>query len=349
MRTEVALCERRSIVVAIAAPAVGAVDWSVFEGLVRTPPDLAVRVPLEAGMDVVTGAFGYTGRFITRRLLDAGHEVRTLTGHPGRRDPFDGRVNVARYAFDDPNALVASLRGSDVLYNTYWVRFPRRGTSFDRAVANTRVLIRAAEDAGVRRLAHISITNPSRVSPLGYFRGKALVEEVVVGSALSHAIIRPTVLFGGDDVLINNIAWLTRKLPFFAVAGTGEYRVRPVFVDDVARIAVDAGGRVDDLVIDAVGPETFTFDELVGVVATAVGRQVRILHVPPAFVVGLAKVLGLVVRDVMLTSDELRGLMAGLVSTEGPATGGTRLSEWLREHAADVGRVYASELARHYR
>jgi NADH dehydrogenase len=171
----------------------------------------------------------------------------------------------------------------------------------------------------------------------------------VVGSALAHAIIRPTVLFGGDDVLINNIAWLTRKLPFFAVAGTGEYRVRPVFVDDVARIAVDAGGRADDLVIDAVGPETFTFDELVGVVATAVGRQVRILHLPPAFVVGLAKVLGLVVRDVMLTSDELRGLMAGLVSTDGPATGGTRLSEWLREHAADVGRVYASELARHYR
>jgi uncharacterized protein YbjT (DUF2867 family) len=158
-------------------------------------------------MDVVTGAFGYTGRFITRRLLDAGHEVRTLTGHPGRRDCFDGEVDVARYAFDDPSALVASLRGSDVLYNTYWVRFPRRGTSFDQAVANTRTLVRAAEEAGVRRVAHISITNPSKGSPLAYFRGKALAEEIVVGSALSHAIIRPTVLFGGDDVLINNIAW----------------------------------------------------------------------------------------------------------------------------------------------
>lgn len=300
-------------------------------------------------MDVVTGAFGYTGRFITRRLLDAGHEVRTLTGHPGRRDCFGGEVDVARYAFDDPSALVASLRGSDVLYNTYWVRFPRRGTSFDQAVANTRTLVRAAEEAGVRRVAHISITNPSKGSRLAYFRGKALAEEIVVGSALSHAIIRPTVLFGGDDVLINNIAWLTRRLPVFAVAGTGDYHVRPVFVDDVARLTVDAGDHDDDVVIDAVGPETFTFDELVRAVATAVGRRVRIVHVPPVVVVGLAKALGLVVRDVMLTSDELQGLMAEFVTTEGPATGTTSLSKWLKEQAADVGRAYASELARHYR
>jgi uncharacterized protein YbjT (DUF2867 family) len=304
---------------------------------------------VEAGMDVVTGAFGYTGRFIARRLLDAGHEVRTLTAHPSRPDPFDGKVDVARYAFDHPPAMVASLQGAEVLYNTYWVRFPRTGTSFDQAVANTRALIRAAEEAGVRRVAHISITNPSRGSPLAYFRGKALAEEVVVGSALSHAIIRPTVLFGGGDVLINNIAWLARRLPVFAVAGTGEYRVRPVSVDDVARLAVDAGRREDDLVIDAVGPEIFTFEELVRVVAMAVGRQVHMLHLPPGVVVGLAKGLGLMVRDVMLTSDELRGLMAGLVATEGPATGAIKLSEWLQEHAAEVGRVYASERARHYR
>lgn len=298
-------------------------------------------------MDVVTGAFGYTGRFITRRLLDAGHEVRMLTGQPGRRGCFDGEVDVARYAFDDPSALVASLRGSDVLYNTYSVRFPRRGTSFDQAVANTRTLVRAAEEAGVRRVAHISITNPSKGSRLAHFRGKAPAEEIVVGSALSHAITRPTVLFGGDDVLINNIAWLARRRPVFAVAGTGDYHVQPVFVDDVA--TVDAGDHDDDVVIDAVGPETFTFDELVRAVATAVGRRVRIVHVPPGVVIGLAKALGLAVRDVMLTSDELQGLMAEFVTTVGPATGTTNLSKWLKEQAADVGRAYASELARHCR
>jgi uncharacterized protein YbjT (DUF2867 family) len=300
-------------------------------------------------IDVVTGAFGYTGRFITRRLLEAGRQVRTLIGHPGRPDPFGGRVSVAPYAFDDPRALVASLRGADVLYNTYWVRFPYRGTTFEQALRNTRTLVQAAEEAGIRRVVHISITHPSKDSALAYFRGKALAEEAVVRSTMSHAIIRPTVLFGEGDVLVNNIAWLARRLPLFAVPGTGAYRVRPVFVGDVADLAVEGASRDESYVIDAVGPETYTFEELVRLVARAVGRRARVVHLPPALVSGLVKILGLAVGDVLLTADELRGLMAGLVATEGPPTGATRLSEWLGGHADEVGRVYASELARHYR
>jgi uncharacterized protein YbjT (DUF2867 family) len=300
-------------------------------------------------MDAVTGAFSYTGRSITRRLLQAGREVRTLTGHPSRPDPFDGKVSVVPYAFDDAAALAAGLRGAEVLYNTYWVRFPYRGVAFDQGLRNTRALLQGAREAGVRRVVHISITNPSRDSPLGYFRGKALAEEAVVGSGMSHAIIRPTVIFGDGDVLINNIAWLVRRLPLFGVPGTGTYRVRPVFVGDVADLAVDAGGRADNSVTDAVGPETYTFEELVRLVARAVGRRPRLVHLPPTLLIGLVKVLGLALGDVLLTGDELRGLMAGLVATEGPPTGATRLSEWLDEHGGDIGRVYASELARHYR
>ena len=300
-------------------------------------------------MDAVTGAFSYTGRSITRRLLEAGREVRTLTGHPNRPDPFGGKVSVAPYAFDDAAALGAGLRGAEVLYNTYWVRFPYRGVAFDQALRNTRALLQGAEEAGVRRVVHISITNPSRGSALAYFRGKALAEEAVVRSGMSHAIIRPTVIFGEGDVLINNIAWLARRLPLFGIPGTGTYRVRPVFVGDVADLAVDAGGRADNSVTDAVGPETYTLEELVRLVARAAGRRPRLVHLPPTLLIGLVKVLGLALGDVLLTVDELRGLMAELVATEGPPTGGTRLSEWLDEHAGDIGRVYASELARHYR
>lgn len=300
-------------------------------------------------MDAVTGAFSYTGRFITGRLLEAGREVRTLTGHPDRPDPFDGKVSVLHYAFDDPAVLAAGLRGAEVLYNTYWVRFPHRGVGFDQALRNTKALLHAAEKAGVPRVVHISITNPSGDSPLAYFRGKALAEEAVLSSGLSHAIIRPTVIFGEGDVLINNIAWLARRLPLFGIPGTGAYHVRPVFVGDVADLAVDGARREDNFVTDAVGPETYAFDDLVRLVAQAVGHRVRLVHVPPTVLGGLLKILRLVLGDVLLTADEVRGLMAGLVATEGPATGATRLSEWLDEHAGDVGRVYASELARHYR
>jgi NADH dehydrogenase len=195
---------------------------------------------------------------------------------------------------------------------------------------------------------HLSIANPAS-SSLPYFTGKARAEELVVQSSLRYGIVRPTVLFGGGDVLINNIAWLLRRLPAFAIAGSGDYRIRPVHVDDVAAIAVAAGRRDESVVLDAVGPETYTFEELVGLIAATVGRRPVIVHVPPSVAIALARVLGLLVRDVLVTGDELAGLLTDLVAPEGPATGTVRLSEWLADHAGDVGREYASELARHYR
>jgi len=299
-------------------------------------------------MDAVTGAFGYTGRFITQRLLLSASAVRTLTDHPDRPNPFGERVELAPLAFDDQPALVASLRGVDVLYNTYWIRFARKDVTFDRAVRNTRHLVEAAVDAGARRIVHLSITNPE-MSSLPYFTGKARAEQLVEESSLPYGIVRPTVLFGGDDVLINNIAWLMRRLPVFGIAGAGDYRIRPVHVDDVAAIAVEAGRREDSVVLDAVGPETYTFEELVGLIADTVGHRPVIVHVPPRVVLAMAAVLGLLVRDVLVTGDELAGLVAELVATDGPATGTVRLSEWLAEHAGEVGRDYVSELARHYR
>jgi NADH dehydrogenase len=300
-------------------------------------------------LDVVTGAFGYTGRYVTERLLASGRRVRTLTGHPERPSPFGERVSIARYAFEDRDELAASLAGVSTLYNTYWVRFPRGEVTFDRAVRNTETLIAAAVDAGIRRLVHISITNPSHDSPFPYFRGKAAIEDMIRGSGLSYAIVRPTVIFGKEDILINNIAYLLRRLPVFGIPGSGTYRLRPVAVEDVADICVEAGRGSEDQVIDAVGPETFAFEELVRLIATTIGARARIVHVPPTAVAVTGRVLGLLVNDVVVTKDELDGLMAGLVVTGGPTTGQRRLSTWLADHADVVGRRYASEVSRHYR
>ena len=302
-----------------------------------------------AAQNVVTGAFGYTGKYITRRLLALGQTVKTLTGHPRRDSPFGDRVSVAPFDFEQPDRLVASLRGAQTLFNTYWVRFCYKSVTFQQAVANTRRLIAAAEQAGVRRLVHVSITNPSRDSPLPYFRGKAELEDAIRKSRPSHAIIRPTVVFGQEDILINNIAWLLRRFPVFALPGQGDYRLQPVFVEDLAQIAVDAAGRDDNIVMDAVGPETYTFAELVRLIADAIGKRVVLVRAPRRLALLVSRLIGYVTEDVVLTRDELEGLMTNLLVSNEPPTGPTRLSGWLREHAASVGRAYASELERHYR
>lgn len=300
------------------------------------------------GLDVVTGAFGFTGRYITARLLKLGRRIRTLTGHPDRPNPFGAAVEVAPLNFADQAGLIKSLAGADTLYNTYWVRFPYRGVTFDDAVANSRRLFEAARAAGVRRVVHISIVNPSPDSPLPYFQGKARVEEALLASGLPYAIVRPTVVFGPEDILFNNIAWMLRRFPVFGIPGDGSYRLQPVFVDDVARIAVEAGRREGNLIVEAAGPEIYTFKGLVRLMAEKVGSRARLVHVPPGVALLAAGLIGRLVGDVVLTRDELSGLMANLLVASGPATGEVTFSRWLGENAHRVGLAYASEVRRHY-
>jgi NADH dehydrogenase len=300
---------------------------------------------------VVTGAFGYTGKYIARRLLDAGSEVRTLTGHPDRPDPFEGRVSALPLDFDSAQEMRRALDGADTLFNTYWIRFAKGELTHQRAVRDIRALIQAAEEAGVRRIVHVSITNATRDSPLPYFRGKAEVEDAIRQSGLSYAILRPTLIFGIEDILTNNIAWLLRRFPMHPIFGSGQYRVQPIFVDDLARLAVKMGERNDNVALDAVGPEVFTYEAMVRLIATKIGARSTLVHVNPRLAMLASKLMGLLVRDVVLTKDELDGLTADLlVSKPGePPPGATRLSDWLDTHASELGARYASELDRHYK
>jgi len=300
-------------------------------------------------LNVVTGAFSYTGKYITRRLLAAGKRVRTLTGHPERPNAFGEQVRVALYDFENPSELENSLRGATTLINTYWVRFSHGEVTFERAVENTRILIRAATRAGVRRIVHVGITNPSEDSPLPYFRGKALVEQAIRESGLSYAILRPAVIFGPEDILINNIAWFLRRFPIFGVPGNGDYGLQPIFVADMAELVVDAAARTDNFVVDAVGPEVFAFEELVRLIARTIGSSARIVRVSPGLALWACRLTGVLVGDVVLTREEVQGLMANLLISEKSPTGWTQLSNWLEKNAERVGARYASELERHFR
>ncbi len=299
--------------------------------------------------DVVTGASGYTGRYIARALLSRGRRVKTLTGHPTRATPFGDQIEAVPFNFDRPDDLKRSLEGARALFNTYWIRFPYGGQTFDTAVANTRVMLDAAAAAGVRKFVHISVTNAAESSPLPYFHGKAMVEAAIKRSALNYAIIRPALIFGVEDILLNNIAWLLRRFPFFAIPGRGDYRVQPIFAGDLGEIAANAARDDQSATFDAVGPEIFTFDELVRKIASAVRSKSRIVHVDPRVAVAFAWIVGWFVRDVTLTRDEARGLMSNLLVTDSPPNGTTRFSEWLRTNADQIGIEYQSELSRHFR
>lgn len=298
------------------------------------------------GLHAVTGAFGFSGKYIARRLLDAGRDVITLTNSPERTNPFGGSMPAFRYNFQDPGRLAASLAGVEVLYNTYWVRFNHKRFTFADAIENSRALLKAAETAKVERIVHISITNPSQESQLEYFRGKAIVERALEESGISHCILRPAVLFGQEDILVNNIAWLLRRLPVFGVFGDGRYKLQPIYVDDLAALAVEHGQKTENSTIQAIGPETFTYRELVEAVGKIIGKRRPVVSVPPQLGFFAGRIIGRLVGDVFVTREEIEGLMAGLLYVDAPPAGRTKLTDWAARNADALGKTYASEMAR---
>jgi len=303
-----------------------------------------------APLQVVTGAFSYTGGYIARELLADGHDVRTLARAPAPRGhPLGGKVSVAPLQFADEEALAGSLRGAEVLFNTYWIRFPRRGSTFDEAVANSARLFRAAERAGVRRIVHVSVTHATDDLPYPYFRGKAEVERELARCSVPGAVVRPSLVFGGrEEILINNLAWMLRRMPLFLVPGDGRYRLQPVAVQDVAKLAVRLGASDERVTIDAVGPEIFSFEESLRLIRAVVGSHALLVHAPVGVTLPVTRMLSRFLRDVLVTTEELGAMMDEVMVSADPATGEIRFSAWIRDQAAWLGRRYAHELSRNW-
>ena len=300
-------------------------------------------------MDVVTGAFGYIGKYIAKALLDRGREVRTITTHPEKPNPIGATVKAFAYSFDHPDQLTRALEGAETLYNTYWIRFPFDGQTYESALANTRTLFQCARESGVKRVVHIGVTQASITSRLPYYRGKAIQESMLSECGIPFSVVRPTLVFGKEDILVNNIAWLIRKSPVFPIFGSGQYRVQPLFVEDLAKIAIQQSMGPPGTTIDAIGPEIFTFQEMVTLIAKKLGKDPRFVKVPPSFGIFCGKILGLFLNDVLLTGNELEGLMDELLTSRQMPNGPTRFSEWLEKNSSTVGSCYSSEVERHFR
>jgi NADH dehydrogenase len=294
----------------------------------------------------VTGALGYSGRYIAKRLLEQGYTVITLTNSVHRENPFGERIKVYPFNFNNSDKLKESLEGVSVLYNTYWVRFNHKLFTYADAVKNTLILFEAAKRAGVERIVHISITKPSTDLNLEYFQGKAVLEKALIESGISYAILRPAVLFGKEDILINNIAWALRRFPVFGVFGDGNYGIQPIHVDDLAKLAVEQATMRENKIINAIGPETFTYRELVGKIGKIIGKKRPIISVPPIIGYLVATLTGWIVGDIFVTWDEIKGLMAGTLAVDTPPIGETKLTSWAARHASTLGKRYTSELAR---
>lgn len=294
----------------------------------------------------VTGAYGYSGQYIARRLLEEGHDVFTLTNSPNRASVLGDRIIAYPLDFQYPDRMAGVMGGADALVNTYWVRFNHPLFRISDAVQNVLSLFRAAGMAGVRKIVHISITNPDIHSSIEYFAGKARLEAELVQSGMSFTILRPAVIFGREDILMNNIAWALRRFPLFLIFGDGNYRLQPIYVEDLAELVAQNVSDERHGIINAIGPETYTFNELVSTIKKELELRCAIFHVTPEVGYPATKVISWWKRDVLITPDEIKGLMANLLYTGSPAAGFTSFRDWVRENRNWLGMRYANEVGR---
>ncbi|MFC2110924.1 SDR family oxidoreductase [Bacteroidota bacterium] len=294
----------------------------------------------------VTGAFGFSGKYIARQLLKSGKRVRTLTNSIDRENEFNDRIEIHPFNFNKPEKLIGSLSDVSVLYNTYWVRFNHKTFKHSMAVENTIKLFDAAKKAGVKKIVHTSITNPSENSQLEYFSGKAILEKGLINTGISYSILRPAVIFGKEDILINNIAWMLRKLPLMGVFGDGNYMLQPIYVEDFARLAIEEGNKTENNIIDAIGCETFTYKDLIEKIGEIIGKRKPIISVSDGIGYLVGYIIGKMLGDIIITKEEIKGLKSNLLYTDSNAVGTTKLTDWVKTNASIVGEKYANELAR---
>jgi len=294
----------------------------------------------------VTGALGYSGKYIAQNLLNQGYSIKTLTNSAHKPNPFGDKIEIVPLDFENKINLVKYLSDVDVLINTYWVRFNHKKFNHNQAVENTKRLFDAAKEAGIKKIVHVSITNPDKNSELEYFKGKGILEEYLISLNLNYSIVRPAVLFGDNDILINNIAWMIRHLPVMGVFGKGDYKLQPIHVLDFAEIIVKEALSDENRIINAIGPETFEYKDLVKIIMKIINIKKPVLNAPPIIGYWVGKIVSKIKKDVTITKPEIKGLMDNLLYVETEPTGKIKLTEWASENKKTLGVKYASELSR---
>ena len=250
------------------------------------PPIQANQAPMRVA---VAGGSGFVGAGIVVELHRRGENVVVLSHRPERaRATLPDEVEAHKADVADPQSLGPGLAGCEALvislaFPNSPMESPRRGYTFDAVdAAGTERLVASAQAAGVRRIVYISGAGAAADAPRHWFRAKARAEAAVTGSGLEYTIIRPTWVYGPDDVALNRFLGFARWLPFVPLTGSGNQQLSPVFIDDVGRLAADAvrSDSARNQVFELGGPETLSMREIIRTALRVSGRRRPLLPAP---------------------------------------------------------------------
>jgi len=267
-------------------------------------------------MILVTGGTGFVGGHVVRALRDAGRRVRVLVRDPGAAGPLvELGCELVEGDMTEPETLGRALDGVACVVHLVAIR-QGKDEQFERIMSRgTRDLVDAARGAGVGRFVHMSAlgTNEETKDLVPYYRAKWEMEQAVQGSGLPYVVFRPSFVFGADGGILPTFRRIARLAPVTPITGTGEQRIQPIWVDDVAAYFARAVELEDatNRTFELGGPDVVDWNELWARLKRALGVKRPSIHLPMAFMRANALVTERLPGDVPLTRDLLKMMEAG--------------------------------------
>jgi uncharacterized protein YbjT (DUF2867 family) len=237
----------------------------------------------------VFGGSGFLGQAIVRALAPQGYLVRVAARRIELAEKVKtagdvGQITLMRANLRAPQSVAHAIAGSQAVINAAGIAFEHGRQRYKTVHAGgARTIAEAARAAGVERLIHVSgIGADSRSWKNRYVQSKVEAEDAIVAGFETATILRPSVVFGSDDVLFNRLARIAAMAPFMPVVGSGRAKVQPVFVGDVAAAAVAVLARPDTAksVFELGGPRVYTYRELAALTLREIDRAKPIIGVP---------------------------------------------------------------------
>ncbi len=260
----------------------------------------------------VTGATGFVGSHLCRELAARGHAVTALVREGSSAERLAGEnISFARGDITRPESLPPAFQGCDAVVHLVGIIRERPGQTFEGIHAEgTASVVRAARQAGVRRLVHMSAAGTRPDAASSYHRTKWLGEEAVRASGLEWVVLRPSLIFGRGDGFTTTMMDLVRRAPVVPVIGSGKNLMQPVAVGDVcaAFAASVEEERHTGQTYELGGPDRLTYEEIVRMVVRAMGLRRRFVHIPAGLMMPVAAVLSRLSPRFPLTPDQIRML-----------------------------------------
>ena len=262
----------------------------------------------------VTGATGFVGSHLVRRLLRDRHQVRALVRKPTDRWANQPGVTLVEGSIDNVAAMTDAFRGADCVYHLVGLIAETRTQTFETTVVGgTRNVVQAAVAAGAGKLVYLSAMGTEAEALSRYHRTKYEAEQTVIGSGLPYVILRPSVIYGPGDGFVSLLAKLIRRSPVTPVFGSGRYQLQPVYIDDMTEIMTRAltSKSVLGQIVDCGGPEKLEYVSILDHIGAVLGKRRFRLHLPMAAARLMAVVLETFLRPAPLTRDQLLMMETG--------------------------------------